>query len=149
MPKRTWFLIVLAAVLGGLYVYHFTDWINVPRIQILKSSRMVRNPRFAQATYPVVFTLDGRYQLTSVKVYAASALATNKRTSPLWHLVTKSNTPPLRGFFYGQRIPGMVPYKTNSPPQRLQPGVTYRLLLEAGRARGQLDFTAQSAGGEE
>ena len=32
-------LIVLAVLLGGIYIYYFTDWINHPHIQIIVTSR--------------------------------------------------------------------------------------------------------------
>lgn len=145
MTRKAWVLAVLAAVLGGIYAYYFTDWINVPRIQILKSDRPVRYGRSARGVLPVAFTLDGRYALTEVKVVPAAALATNKHPNPLWHLVTTSNSPPIKGFIYGQQIRGMQPLPKNARPQPLQPGVSYRLYVAAGRARGEIDFQAQAA----
>ena len=34
----------------------------------------------------------------------------------------------------------MRPWMTNARPQQLEPNTAYRLLLEAGRAQGQIDF---------
>ncbi len=148
MTTKTYVLLILAALLGGIYAYYFTDLINTPRIQIIKSNRMVRSPRQGDVVYPVAFTMDGKYELTAVKVVSANALVTNKHPVPLWHLVTKSNTPPLHGFYYGQRIPGLTPATTNARPQRLNPGVPYRLYIEAGRAKGEIEFTAQPVEGQ-
>ena len=148
MTKNMKVLIALVALLAlvrvGHYLYYNTDLISHSRIQIIKSNRPSFRNRFAPDVYPVLFTLDGEYRLTAVKVVPAAALATNKHPVALWRLVTKSNSPPLKGFYYGQRIPGMVPFQTNAPPKGLQPNVTYRLFIEAGRARGEKDFQAQA-----
>jgi hypothetical protein len=51
-----------------------------------------------------------------------------------------TNAPSSEGFLYGQRIAGMRPWLTNAGPQQLEPNTVYRLFVEAGRARGQIDF---------
>ena len=133
-------LTILAILLAGIYVYFFTDWINRPRIQLIAQTRPIQPKGPAAKVYPVSFLLDGRYKLTSVKVVLLSGLATNKFTPPLWHLVAYTNVPSVEGFLYGQQIPGMRPWMTNARPQQLEPNTAYRLLLEAGRAQGQIDF---------
>ncbi len=145
MTRKSWFLVGLAVLLGAVYAYYFTDWINVPRIQILKSDRPVRYGRSASGVLPVTFTLEDRYKLTEVKVIAVGALATNKNPAPLWHLVTKSNSIPLKGFVYGQQIRGMRPANERDRPRRLEPGIKYRLYVSAGRAKGEIDFEAHPA----
>lgn len=145
MTKKAWVLIVFAVVLGGVYAYNFTDWINTPRIQIIKSDRPIRSARFKSDVLPMTFTLDGRYDVTSVKVLSVDALATNKNARPLWHVVARPKPVPMKGFFYGQPIRGMQPAQTNSRPQALQAGPAYRLIVAAGRARGILDFKATPA----
>jgi hypothetical protein len=144
MTKKTYILLIVAAVLGGIYAWYFTDWIEPPRIQIYKSNRPNAPNRFSPDVLPVAFTLDGKYPLTSVEVLSVGDLATNKHPKPLWRLVTRSNSVPVKGFLYGQRIMGMSPAVTNARPQRLEPNVTYRLLVRAGRARGSLDFQAHA-----
>ena len=133
-------LIVVAIVLAGLYVYFFTDWINRPRIQIIAQTRPVQPRGQAAKVYPISFLLDGQYKLTSVKVVLLNEFETNKFTPPLWHLVRYTNVPPTQGFLYGQRIPGMRPGMTNARPRQLEPNTSYRLFVEAGRAKGQIDF---------
>jgi len=133
-------LIILAVILAGIYLYFFTDWINRPRIQIIARTRPIQPKGAGAKVYPVSFLLDGQYKLTSVKVVLLSAYETNKFTPPLWHLIAYTNVPPTEGFLYGQRLPGMRPWMTNSRPQRLEPNTLYRLMLEAGRARGRIDF---------
>src|SRR5205814_9211019 len=99
-------LILLAAVLAGVYVYFFTDWINRPRIQIIAQTRPVQPRGQAAKVYPISFLLDGQYKLTSVKVVLLNEFETNKFTPPLRHLVRYTNVPPTHGLLYGQRIPG-------------------------------------------
>ena len=79
-------LILTAVVLAGLYVYYFTDWINLPRIQIIAQTRPIQPRGPVAQVYPVSFLLDGQYQLKSVKVVAVGAYETNKLTPPLWHI---------------------------------------------------------------
>ena len=133
-------LLAVAAVLAGVYIYFFTDWINRPRIQILAQTRPIRPTKQTAKTFPVSFLLDGDYALTSVKVVRTDAYQTNKFAPPLWHLVAYTNAAPTHGFLYGGRLRGLRPKLTNSQPQPLQPDTVYRLLIEAGRARGQVDF---------
>jgi hypothetical protein len=150
MTNKTWFLIAVAIVLGGIYAFSFTDWINVPAIQIIKSDRPLRNPRFQLPVHPIAFTFDGRYALTSLQIFEANALATNKHAKPIWHLVAKSRSrsEPVKGFVYGLPIRGMRPAVTNAPLVLLEPEVPYRLVVQAGRARGQLNFKATAAGAD-
>jgi hypothetical protein len=84
--------------------------------------------------------LDGKYRLTSIKVVASEAYKTNKFALPVWHLVSTSNSVPTIGFIYGMTIQGMKPAKTNTRPERLEPNSVYRIILEAGRARGEDEF---------
>jgi hypothetical protein len=148
MTKKTWFLIVVAVLLGGIYAFSFTDWINVPAIQIIKSDRPLRSGRFQLPVHPIAFTFDGRYALTSLKIFEVNALATNKHAAPLWHMVAKSRSEPLKGFIYGLPIRGMKPAGTNADQAFLMPEVPYRLVVQAGRARGQIDFKATLTSGD-
>lgn len=77
MNKKTLALAIVAAVLGGLYVYYGTDLVSRPRIQIIKSNRPVRSRNRAAQVYPIAFTLDGKYQLTSVRVVSLDGAKTN------------------------------------------------------------------------
>lgn len=143
MTTKTWILLVVALLLGSLHAYYFTDWINTPSIQITKANRPIRNPRWRASTLPITFTFDGHYQLTSVRVFDAEALTDPGKAptaKPLWHLVSKRGSEPVRGIAYGAPVRGMQPAVTNARPAQLQAGVKYRLLLQAGRARGELDF---------
>jgi hypothetical protein len=145
MTRKAWLLVLLAALLGSIYIYYFTDWLSAPTIQILKLDRPVPYGRTTPASLPVTFTLEDRYRLTEIKVVSVDALATNKDPAPLWHLISKSNSPPIKGFAYGQPIRGMQPPSDKARPQPLKPGVTYRLYVKAGRAHGELDFQTKPA----
>ena len=145
MPARQNILIVVAILLAGLYVYFFTDWINAPRIRIISQTRPIRPKSASAQVYPVAFLLDGAYKLTSIRVVHLSAFETNKFAPPLWHLVAQTNVPSTQGFLYGARIPGMRSKLTNVAPQRLQPDTVYRLFVEAGLAKGQIDFRTSGA----
>lgn len=140
MTRKAWILVLSAAVLGSIYIYYFSDWLNAPTIQILKLDRPVPYGRSTPAVLPVTFTLEDRYRLTEIKVVSVDALATNKNPTPLWHLISKSSSVPIKGFAYGQQIRGMQPASDKTRPQPLRPGVTYRLYVKAGRAHGQINF---------
>jgi len=143
MNSKNIALLGLLALLGGSYIYYFTDFVHPPRIQILKSNRPIFRGKAGAGILPIAFMLDGRYELTGLRVVCLPALATNKHAAPVWWLTSKSNSIPIKAFYYGQRIEGMNLYPTNSTPQQLQTNVPYRLYVESGRARGEVDFTAQ------
>jgi hypothetical protein len=145
MTKKNIILTSIAVLGFATYVYYFTDWFTTPRIQIIVQNRITPALRNNPSVYPISFTLDGRYKLTSVTVVSVSALATNKHPLPLWHLVTKTNSVPTPGFFYGMAIRGMKSAIPNTRPLPLEPNTTYRLTVEAGRARGGVDFRPRAA----
>jgi hypothetical protein len=91
---------------------------------------------------PVVFGFDGgKLKLTSIKVVPVSAIETNKYPEPIWHLVSESNSVPVKDFMYGMRIAGMHPAVQGATPDALEPNVKYRLLIEAGAFKAEHDFT--------
>lgn len=148
MSKKNISLIALVVVLAGVYICFFTDWFASENIQIYHTVRPARpdaDPRknsFEQrsAGNPVVFGLNRTYELTAVKVVSVSDAETNKYPHAIWHLVSESNSVPLKSFTYGQRIRGMKPKIEGSQPEPLVPGAQYRLFLEAGALTGEHDF---------
>ncbi len=136
MQRKNNFLLIVAILLMATYAYFFTDWFSAPRIQIISQLR----PSGRGGVDPVSFSFDGLYRLTSVKVVPLTQYQTNKYATPIWHLVSPSNSAPIPGFLYGSPIRGMVPAVTNSHPAGLEPDTAYRLLVEAGKARGHIDF---------
>lgn len=145
MTKNGIVLSVIAVVLGAVYIYNFTDWFRKETIQIIPTIRPGGRVAASKNSdevpvYPVAFNLDGKYKFTSVKVVAADDLATNKYPSPLWHLISDSNSVPTKSIVYGSPLKGMKPAVPRTKPEPLQPDVEYTLLLEAGRVKAQTNF---------
>lgn len=133
--------------LAGVYVFYFTGWFKPQIIQITHTSRAMRVGRHPgqknnSATMPIAFGFDRAYRFSEIKVVPVAALQTNKDVMPVWHLISDSNSVPAKFFFYGQRIRGMKSNVAGMSPEPLQPGVTYRLLVKSGSAKGQHDFQA-------
>lgn len=147
MTKHSIFLSVVAAALAAIYAVYFTDWFRRETIQIIptirpgRPSAIPRDPGSAPV-YPVSFAFDGKYRLTSVKVVVVEDLKTNRFPTPLWHMVSVNDrgSYPQKSILYGQPIRGMKPARPRARPQALLPDVTYVLMLEAGKARGQTNF---------
>jgi hypothetical protein len=145
MTKKNSVLIVCVLVLAGVYVFFFTDWFKPQTIQIYHASRATRGLRPGAAksdTLPVTFGFQRELKLTEIKVVPLAAMQANKDTLPIWHLISDSNSVPIKFFFYGERIRGMKPEVPGSRPEPLQTNVTYRLFVAAGSIKGQHDFQA-------
>ena len=150
MSKNNWLLLVVLLGLGTVYAVYFTDWFRPKVIAIYHVSRPNRlRPQRpgtpAPDTMPVTFGLGARYQLTELKVVQLDAWQTNHNVLPIWHLISDSNSIPLKSFIYGQFLRGMRPAVPGSRPKPLEPDVNYHLELVAGKARGEHNFTAQPA----
>src|SRR5262245_39604197 len=97
-------------LLVGLYAYVYRDWFRAPEMQIfhrLSSGRPIsRQTRTNQVSVgtSVAFGFDRSYQLKEVKIVSVGELASNNSARPLWHLVSDSNSVPVKGFVYGERI---------------------------------------------
>lgn len=131
--------------MAAIYIYAFTDLFHKETIQIIAMPRPGRAapvPKNSDApkVYPVSFTFNGKYDLTSVKVVAADDLATNKHPLALWHLVSESNSVPTKGFIYGYPIKGMKAAVARMRPEPLLPDVEYVLMIEAGKIHSQTNF---------
>jgi hypothetical protein len=126
---------VLILGLVGLSIYLNRDYFKPETIQIshrLSPWMQSRRPsnRGNNASVPVTFMLNSAHKLTSVRVVETEKLATNKFAVPVWRIVSDSNSVPTSSFNYGGSIRGMRPEAKNTRPETLQPGVTYRLLIE-------------------
>jgi hypothetical protein len=146
MNKKNCVLIAIVVVLAGVYVVYFTNWFQPRAIHISSTTRRIiqtdQNARAAAAPIRLYFDLGGAdYSLTEVKVVPLAGLQTNKFAQPVWHLVSDEGSDDVNAFFYGENIRGMDPAVAGARPEPLQPGVTYRLFVAAGRARGQHTFT--------
>ncbi len=136
-------LIIGVLLLASVYIYFFTDWFHPPRIQITVQPR----PSWSGQT-ALPFKLDGKYALTDVKVVPLESVETNKSPAPMWHLVKASNAAPISYVIYGQRVDGLKPAPDKPQPDPLEPSAAYHLSIEAGRAKGGLDFRMPPPGGE-
>jgi hypothetical protein len=144
MRKKDFIWIGVLLVLGGIYIHFFTHWSDKPEIAIIASFRPSLRP--GATVSPVFFTLSGDYKLTSLKVIPLEDDKFNPQATPVWHLVSDSNSVPTRAFFYGQGIRGMKPALKGVRPDPLTPGVVYRLILSAGDLTGMKDFKAKAVG---
>src|SRR5262245_61220770 len=106
MTRTKKFLAGMAlVVVVGLLAYVYRDLFRPQKIQIFHrlsaggSASALAKPT-AQGP-SVVFGLDRKYTLTSLKVVAVGELATNQHAHSLWHLVSDSNSIPISGFQYG------------------------------------------------
>jgi hypothetical protein len=137
-------LVALVAV----YVIFFTDWFKPRLIHIAytcrNSGRALRHPETeAPDTVPVLFNLGEHYKLTELKAYRLSEWATNHAALPVWHLVSSSNSIPVDRFGYGQYIRGMSPAVPGTHPEPLEPDVVYHLIVQAGKIKGEHDFSTK------
>lgn len=155
MSRKEWTLVALVLVLGGLWVVFFSGWFGPKVIHIEHSVRSAReawgpggrrtDPIGNSALGHVSFSLHRNYQLTLVQVVAVSEVQTNPHPHALWHLVAKKGSQPVDSLAYGLPVAGMTPYFASIEPEPLQPGVTYRLLVEAGSWKGFRDFVISPA----
>jgi hypothetical protein len=176
MKTRLWFLLAAVVVLGAYYVFNYTEWIDPDPIQIQaqaremplrevgrsrvaargKEAKAAREAAKAEAKagsfegmYPVVFALDGEYRITSLRVIEDQASAPGRAPLIVWQLDSASNSVPTKALVYGRTPRGMKLKDERSKPERLKPGVTYRLELKAGRYQGQVLFQAKETPAEQ
>ncbi len=150
MTMKQWMLVAVAVVLGGISLYLNKDWFARDDIQIYDRSRPARasffrrkrvdNVEGGDAVNPIIFGFDRKLKLTSLKVVPDSDIETNKYPHPIWDLISDSNSVPIKAFAYGMPIPGMRPSVPGATADPLEPGVKYRLLIEAGAAKAKHDF---------
>lgn len=155
MSRKEWILVALVLVLGGGYVIFFSNWFRPKVMRIEHSARSVRDaygpggqrvdPTGKQPLGNVTFSLHQPYKLTEVKVVLAEEAQTNKYPHPLWHLVAEEGSEPVDGLCYGLPVKGMTPASEYLEPEPLQPGVEYRLLVEASSTKAEHDFTLPRA----
>jgi hypothetical protein len=141
MTQKPILLVTVAMLCAGLLLYVNRDWFKRRPIQISHRFHAFggRFDRAGQA--PLLFEFDRKLKLTSVKVIPLAGLQTNKFPHPIWQMVSDSNSVPTRGFLYGGAVPGMRPALKGAVADRLDPAQKYRLLLEAGSAKAEHDFS--------
>lgn len=151
--SKTKFLMVVITVFGlaGLSLYVNRDWFSGQTIHISHrvspwAAKAPRGKRVAPPGpgNPVVFNFDPFCRFSSIKVFVAAEIETNKYAHPIWDLTTDSNSIPVSTFSYGARIRGMRPTVKGATADPLQPEVVYRLLVETGGRKLQHDFITTS-----
>jgi len=146
MTKKQLVLLLAALLAFGAYAVFFTDWFASENIQIVHTLRPYTAPKRGRKTVPdqpgnaVSFALDRKCKLTEVKVIPVSDLVTNKYAHPIWHLVSESNSVPMKGIVYGMPIQGMHPAVPGSQPDPLEPNVPYRLFIKTHDLAGEHEF---------
>lgn len=148
MPKKQLALLIITLLLlAAAYAYYFTDWFASENIQIVHSLRPVaakrargKTPAPNPTVNAVSFSLDRKCRLTEVRVIPTAELATNKYAHPVWHLVSESNSIPVKALVYGTTPRGMHPKVKGAQADPLLPDVTYRLFVTAGDLKGEHDF---------
>jgi hypothetical protein len=143
MQKKelTWIGVLL--VLGAIYIHFFGHWFDKKQIII---SASIRPSRKADAeVYPVYFTLNDDYKLNTLTVFPLQEGTTNAEATPVWHLISDSNSVPTRAFRYGQHIGGMKPALKGVHAEALAPDVVYRIVLTSGGVTGSTEFGTKAA----
>ena len=141
MTKKNLALVLLAAGLMVVYAVWFSDWFRPKVVKIYHSNRDLRGAaRRGNALPNFLLGLSPQVKLTELKIVPVAALETNKHAVPVWHLVSDSNSVPVKMFFYGQYIAGMRPAIKGVQAEALHSNMTYRLFVSAGRAKGEHDF---------
>ena len=130
--------------LAAAYAVWFTDWFRPAIIKISHTHRELHSKQRrapAGAALPnLTFGVNRPVRFTDLKVVPLAAYETNKSALPVWHLVSDSNSVPVKSFSYGQWIGGMRPAIKGVRPAPLETNVTYRLFVTAGKIRGEHDF---------
>lgn len=135
-------LTTVIIVLAAVYAYYFTDWFRPKNIQIITQIRPMLRPGSTSGAYPVAFGLNAKYELTSIQVFSAKALATNELTSPVWSLEGAPKSAPVKAFSYAGEVPGMKPVLAGIPATPLQMGEEYVLVIESEGKVGKTNFVA-------
>jgi hypothetical protein len=142
MSKKTSLLIAIAVVLAAVYAFYFTDWFQSPVLKIFHANRnSIRHRKEQSGSMPnLIFGLSRASRITEITVVSLAEYQANSKVIPLWHLVSDSNSVPVKTFYYGQYIHGLKPAVAGSHAQTLTNNTTYRILVNAGKISGEHDF---------
>jgi hypothetical protein len=140
MTKKNLVLILVAIALATVYAVWFTDWFRPATVQIFHTSRNLHPDARRGALPSLIFGVNYPLRFTELKVVPLAGFETNKDVVPVWHLVSDSNSVPVKAFSYGQFIGGMRPAINGVRAEPLETNVAYRLLVTAGKIKGEHDF---------
>jgi len=142
-------MIVIALLLGAVYVYSFTDWFRAPaKVQILAMARPTNingRPVKPNQVLPVTFAFNRKVRLTEVKVVAVDDEKTNRFPHALWQLISDSNSIPVKQLIYSVTVRGMKPKVPRGKAEPLEPDVPYRLYIKEANSVGQVDFKTKTS----
>lgn len=139
--QRKWLLLAVAALLAVIFVFFFTDWFKPQTVRIYHTNRNLRSRLAPGASAPnLIFGLNHQLKITEIKVVPLDEYQTNRHALPLWHLISDSNSAPVKIFFYDQRIRGLKPAVPGNRAKPLATNVTYRIIVTAGKITGEHDF---------
>ncbi|MDB6019638.1 MAG: hypothetical protein JWR19_4127 [Pedosphaera sp.] len=154
MNKKNILLILGGMAVVVIYFYLYRDSFTKKPIPVYATMRPRigrRGPAPAanNQTPPemMVFGLGSDYKLTEIQVVTLSDALTNKYPHAIWHLISESNSVPTADFAYGMGIRGMHPANKGARPEPLLPLTGYRILVQAGKAKGAHDFTTPAEEG--
>lgn len=134
-------MVAVAVALGTLYLLRFTDWTGRRQIQISVIERPFAPNARPGDVLPLIFALDRDCKVTDLRVTPLES-GPGPAAGDVWHLTSKPGSQPVRGFTYGDEIPGM---KAGKPAGALTGGAAYRLEVVAGSARGETNFVPHYA----
>lgn len=166
MNKRAIILVILAILLGGWWVYAYSGLFASPAIEMIYQLQPPRNRNANAKVFPVSFGLNREVMPTTIRVWEVDPGTGDVIEPPVWNMVynpeahekarvraeaeltQNPNARPrslaTRAFVYGRRIPGLKRADPEIRPQPLQPGVTYRLRLEAEEGDAEIDFQTRA-----
>ena len=67
-------------------------------------------------------------------------LVSQKYPTAMWHLISETNSGPTKAMVYGIAPRGMRSAVEDAQPEPLVAGVSYTLLVEAGKMKGSTNF---------
>ncbi len=141
MTKKNWLSLIIVLVLATVYAIYFTDWFKPNTVQIFHTVRDMHYRRKGADNEPtLLFGMNKQIGLTELKIVPLAAFEKDPHVLPVWHLVSSSNSVPLRDFAYGRTIRGMKPAVPGEHAGELETNVIYRLFVSAGKIKGQHDF---------
>ena len=143
MTRKNWLSLLFVAALVVVYAVWFTDWFAPREFTVFHTFRGARGrPGLARrAPEPMlIFSASRQLKITEIRVVPLTGWTTNKSVSPLWHLVSESNSIPVKNFVYGQPILGLHSSIKGARADFPITNVTYRIIITAGKDGAEHDF---------
>jgi len=138
-------LAALALGLLAVYAVWFSDWFKPKTVEIFHTSRNLHaNSKRGNVLENLIFGVRPKTRFTELKVVPLAEFETNKSAVAVWHLISDSNSVPVKSFYYGEHIHGMRPAIGGVQAEALDNDVTYRMFITAGNVKGQHDFELKS-----